>query len=143
MRPRISIRGTVLLSFPLERVFFEEPIMGENGQKCPGKQSKCSKLVAKSSKLSQNVSKCPKMSQMSIPDASLTEETCFFLFFFSFPLFPPLSLSLSLALSFFPYSFLLPLFTHLLLSPSSPFLFTFFPRPLPLIYVRFQCCLYA
>ena len=62
------------------RVFFNEPIMEENGRKWLGKRSKCSKLVVKSSKLSHNVPNCPKMSKnvpkcpkMSTSDASLSE----------------------------------------------------------------------
>ena len=43
-------------------VFFNEPIMGENGRKWLGKQSKYSKFVKTSSELSQNVPKCLKMS---------------------------------------------------------------------------------
>ena len=67
MRPRISIRGSVSPSVRLsvrpECVFFNEPIMGENGRKGLGKQSKCSKLVIKSSELSKNFPNCPKISQ--------------------------------------------------------------------------------
>ena len=55
MGSRISIKGSVRP----ERVFFNEPIMGENGQKWLGKQSKGSKLYWKSSELSQNVPKFP------------------------------------------------------------------------------------
>ena len=46
-----------------ERVFFNEPITGENGRKWLGKQCKCSQLVRMSSELSLNVPKCLKMSQ--------------------------------------------------------------------------------
>ena len=37
MRPRISIKGSVRPSVAPERVFFNEPIMEENGRKGLGK----------------------------------------------------------------------------------------------------------
>ena len=56
-----------------ERVFYNEPIMAENGWKWLGKQSKGCKLIMKSSEMSQNVPKYPLQSS----DASLFERTCF------------------------------------------------------------------
>ena len=62
MRPRISISQSVSPSVHPERVFFNEPIMRENGRKRLGKQSKCSKVQTRPKDF-QIVPKCPKMSQ--------------------------------------------------------------------------------
>ena len=69
LRPSVrpSLRPSVRPSVRPSRVFFNEPIMGENGRKWLGKQSKCSKLVEKVFRI---VPKCPKM---STSDASLSE----------------------------------------------------------------------